>query len=294
MANGETNEFNMDAAVDSIGSDLGLDEPTDTPVDDGLGLGASDDAVPVEPVEPAPLEETPAPVAKQAPQSWAKEKHELWSKLPPEAQEYYEIREKQMLDEPKAAQYLLNAHYRLTNGSQEEKANHFRSLAQSYGIDLGGLQPTEQAYVDPTVKALQDKLHAIESKFANQENSAARQSRERVAAEVETFAKDPKNQYFDECADEISALVQAGHTLEAAYEKAVYANPVTRAKEIARLQAENDKTLREKSKLEVETARKAASTNLRNRDTRRAPTEPKGTMEDTMRATLKELRDRIH
>tara|TARA_R110000868_G_scaffold201579_4_gene449076 strand:- start:538 stop:1518 length:981 start_codon:yes stop_codon:yes gene_type:complete len=326
MANGETNEFNMDAAVDSIGSDLGLDEPTDTPVDDGLGLGASDDAVPVEPVEPAPLEETPAPVAKQAPQSWAKEKHELWSKLPPEAQEYYEIREKQMLDgldqykehsafgkqmrdvmnpykafltaqgvdEPKAAQYLLNAHYRLTNGSQEEKANHFRSLAQSYGIDLGGLQPTEQAYVDPTVKALQDKLHAIESKFANQENSAARQSRERVAAEVETFAKDPKNQYFDECADEISALVQAGHTLEAAYEKAVYANPVTRAKEIARLHAENDKTLREKSKLEVEAARKAASTNLRNRDTRRAPTEPKGTMEDTMRAALAEMRERVH
>ena len=65
-------------------------------------------------------------------------------------------------------------------------------------------------------------------------------------------------------------------------------------KENARLQKETEAKLREKSRTEAIAARKASSTNVRSRDTNRAPTEPLGTMEDTMRAVLKESRERAH
>lgn len=324
----EETGFDMEAAVDSIGADLGLgnddhvDEHVEEPVDEPTESASESSEETTQ--EDAPTE--PAqPVAKAPPQSWAKEKHELWAKLPPEAQEYYEIREKQMLDgleqykehagfgkqmrevmqpykafltaqgvdEPRAAQYLLNAHYKLSNGTPEEKRGYFANLAKSYGIDLAGLQ-AEQPQVDPHMKSLQDKVQTLESTLTQQRQAEINQQRAKVTAEIEAFASDPKHPYFDECADEIAALVQAGHPLETAYEKAVYANPVTRAKELSRLQAEKDKSLREKSKLEVETARRAASTNVRSRDTRKAPTEPKGKMFDDMPDLLKEIRDRVH
>ena len=158
---------------------------------------------------------------------------------------------------------------------------------------MTALKPDE-AQLDPAVKALQEKVNSLETNLTQREQAVLNEARSKIAKDVETFASDPKNQYFDECADDITALIQAGNTLEEAYEKAVYANPVTRAKELARLQTETEKTLREKSKSEAEAARKAASTNVRSRDTRKAPTEPKGTMEDTMHATLKEIRERVH
>ena len=41
-------------------------------------------------------EAQPEPIAP--PSSWSKDKHEYWGKMPREAQEYYNVREKQMLD----------------------------------------------------------------------------------------------------------------------------------------------------------------------------------------------------
>lgn len=332
--------FDMDKAVDDIGSSLGFNGSDDTAKADQDDAGKNDDTTNAT----ATLDDTagtatstgtdkpasdPSKVAaatpRPAPKSWAKEKHELWSKLPLDAQEYYETREKQMLDgleqykehsafgkqmreviapykafitaqgadEPKAVQFLLNAHYRLSTANPQERAQYFTHLAKSYGIDLAGLKPEDAAAVaDPHVKALQDQVNNLATSLTAREQQTLNEARGKVQKDVEAFASDPKHQYFDECSEDIVALIQAGHTLEAAYEKAVYANPVTRAKELARLQADSEKALREKSKTEAEAARKAAGTNVRSRDTRRAPTEPKGSMEDTMRATLKEIRGR--
>ena len=311
-------EFNMDAAVDEISSGLGLDDTSEEVVEDN-----TDETVETKVVDEAAKPEVPE--KKVMPKSWAKEQQEVWDEMTPRAQAQYELREKQMLDgleqykgdsgfgkqmrevmtpykafltsqgvdEPKAVQYLLNAHYRLSNSNPAERSAYFSSLAKSYGIDLTALKPDE-AQLDPAVKALQEKVNSLETNLTQREQAVLNEARSKIAKDVETFASDPKNQYFDECADDITALIQAGNTLEEAYEKAVYANPVTRAKELARLQTETEKTLREKSKSEAEAARKAASTNVRSRDTRKAPTEPKGTMEDTMHATLKEIRERVH
>lgn len=337
--------LNIDSAVSDIASSLGFDsspdaddnaaaeghdtdaattdadadhQPAATDPDADPSAAAEDDAA------TSAAEVTPRP----APKSWSKDKHELWAKLPPEAQDYYEQREKQMLDgleaykehsafgkqmkdvtepyrafitsqgvdAPKAVQFLLNAHYRLSTAQPADRINYFRNLAQSYGIDPASLVSTEAdaAQPDPHVKALEAKVNSLENNLTAREQAALAETKAKLAKDVEAFAADPKHQYFDECSEDIVALINAGHTLEDAYEKAVYANPVTRAKELARLQAENEKTMREKAKKEAEIARKASGTNVRSRDTRQAPTEPKGSMEDTMRATLRSIKERTH
>jgi hypothetical protein len=61
-----------------------------------------------------------------------------------------------------------------------------------------------------------------------------------VVKEIDAFAADPAHPYFDELANDITKLFEAGlaKDLPEAYEKAVYANPTTRQKEIDRLTAE--------------------------------------------------------
>lgn len=270
-----------------------------------------------EPVEPAPIQ------TRQAPKSWQKDYHGYWEKIDPKAQEYIELREKQMLDgleqykgdsgfgkqmrevltpykamlqaqnidEPRAVQYLLNAHYKLTNSSPEDKKQYFSTLAKQYGIQLEGVQEQQ---IDPQFKELKDSVETLRQSLTAREQASLTEARERAAKDVQAFASDPKHPYFDEVADDIVAMINAGKTLEDAYEKAVWANPVTRQKEMARIQTESQAQLQTKAKLEAEKARKATSVNVNSRDTRRTPTEPKGTMEDTMRATLQEIRGRTH
>ncbi len=260
-------------------------------------------------------------LVKPAPKTWPKEMHEYWGKTDPKVQEYWETREKQMLDgleqykehagigktlkevitpyrpileaagmdEATAVKSLLNAHYRLTQGSPEQRAQAYQELGKNLG-----LVTSEQQNVDPTVKALQDKLAAIENTLTHSQQRALQETQVKVTKDVEAFASDTNHPYFDEVADDIVAMIQAGKSLEDAYEKAVWANPVTRQKEMARLQTETQTKLKEKTKQEAEQARKAASTNVKGRDTRRTPTEPKGTMEDTMKDTLREIRSRTH
>lgn len=291
---------------------------------------------PVEqPEKPEPVAATPAsepapdaPAVRPPPQAWKKDYHQHWGKIPAEAQVVIEEREKQMLDglgqykeyhslgkamneailpympiiqaqgvEPaKAVQALFNAHYRITQGTREQRYAEFKALGERLGI----LDHVQQQQVDPALKALQERQDRIESSLTKRQREEFEASKTRVAGEVNAFAdaKDDKgnlvNPYFNEVADDIIVFIGAGMNLNDAYDKAVWANPVTRAKETARLQTEAEAKLRGKSKQEADAARRASSTNVRSRDTRRAPTEPLGTMEDTLKTTLAEVKSRTH
>jgi len=322
----DTDGFDMNGALDTLSSDLFPSSDNDTPpTDDGDDEPPLDAATPKTPATP---EESATPITRQAPQSWKKEMHTAYSTLPPDVQEYIEQREQQMrdglekdrgdanlgrtmrdvmtpfrdmlqsqgVDEPNAVKFLLNAHYKLSNGPAEARAQYFAGLAQQYGIDIAGL-PAQPAAVDPAIKALQDELNGIKSHLTASQQQALNQTKQRVASEVDAFAAQPEHQYFDEVAEEVVAFLSQGHELKAAYEKAVWANPVTRQKEIARIQTENEQTSREKAKQEVDKAKKAASHTVRNRDTRKTPTESKGSMNDlegSLNDTLREIRSRTH
>ncbi|MBM3491279.1 MAG: hypothetical protein FJX68_12690 [Alphaproteobacteria bacterium] len=313
-----------EAAVADIANSLGLGNgatPGDAFEDDVGEPEPQPDEVPsVKAPAEVPLVEVYAP-----PQSWAKDKHEIWSKMAPEAQAQYLAREKQMhegleqykadaqygkrlrdvftpykavlssqgLDESQAAQYLMNAHYRMTTGSPAERQDLLAQLARSYGVDPASLAAASPALAaDPAIKALQDQFAALKDGLTAQEQTARARTMEQTRKQVEAFAADPKHAYFDEVADDIAGFVKGGMALDEAYEKAVWANPVTRQKELARVQTEREAEFKAKVKADAEAARKASAANVRGHDTRRTPTEPKGTMEDTMRATLREINSR--
>lgn len=262
---------------------------------------------------------------KPPPKSWEKDKHELWSKLPPDAQDYYAKREQDFLNgieiykgdagfgksmrdalmpykavidaqgisEPQAVQYLLNAHYRLTQGSPEQRKAAYEQLGRNLGmVAADPINPDQK--VDPMVQQLQEKLNGIESALTASQQVEYQQAQQRAVAEVNQFASDAAHPYFDEVADDIAIYIKSGASLTDAYERAVWANPVTRAKEQGRLQTEAEAKFREKAKADAEAARKATAANMRGRDTRRPPTEAKGSMDDTLRETMSKIRDRAH
>lgn len=316
-------DFDMDAGVADIADSLGFGGAENDPEDiDDLGNGEPD--APADPAQAAdPNEDTPAsPAVREPPKSWAKEQHAHWAKMPPEAQAYAEQREKQMLDgieqykgdagvgrqfrditapyeallrqqgvdAPKAVEYLLAAHQKLSTNPRAALAE----LAKSYGAtDLASIAAPAAA-ANPELQAVLDKVQRLESTLTGQQQRELTAAREKVAGEVNVFATDPKNAYFDEVADDMMPLLTAGASLQDAYEKAVWANPVTRAKELAKSQTETEKKLRENARLNGLKARKASGSNVRSRDTSRAPTEPLGTWEDTMKDTLKSINERAH
>lgn len=276
--------------------------------------------------------ETIAPVEEQdpMPQSWAKGREELWKQTPAAVREQIKAREKQMLDgldqykehnefgrkvreiatpykqylqqqgvtEEQAFSYLLSAQHRLATGTPEQKVQLLGDLARSVGLDLSkiagnGQNQTENS-TNPEIAPLLQEINGIKSELNARKQADQHQFQKKVAQDVESFASDPKNAYFDECANETAKLIQAGYGLQEAYEKAVWANPVTRAKEIARIQTEAAENLKAKSKVEVQKVAKATSSNVRSRDTGKALTEPLGSWDDTMKATLAEMKARTH
>lgn len=313
----EVMEFNVEAAADSIGSDLFPSETVEAEPEQ-----ESADAAPVEaPVQPEKVEEPVAapveqPVVKPAPKSWAKETHEVWSKLDPQAQAYIEKREQQMLDgleqyrneagfakslrgviepykqvlqaaglnETTAVQSLLNAHYRLTQGSQEQRISAYRELGRNLGLQA---QDENQAQPDPELLAVKQEVTQLRQSLTQREQAAQQEAHSKVAKEVEVFASDPAHPYFEDVADDMMVILQGSKaTLQEAYEKAIWANPVTRAKEQARILTEHETKLKENARLEALPKQKAKSVNVKSRDTGRAPTEPLGSWEDTMRGVL--------
>lgn len=330
-SSGELN-VNIESSVDDISRDLGFgkSEDNDTSMNDNntvddlpLEYTAHDEVISekIDDKEPA----DPVTV-REAPKSWAKEQHDRWAKLDPVTQDYIEHREKQMLDgltqygddakfgkpirevvspympmitargldAPRAIQALLNAQHQLDSNP---KAG-LMSIAKSYGINLSELAQEigVQSTLDPTVKALQEEVAQLRSGFTARQQTEYNQNKAKTADEVNKFAADPKHIYFDECSEDIIAYINAGHTLEAAYDKAVYANPVTRAKELARIQTDSEANLRAKAKKEADAKRNGSRTNVNAKDTTRAPTVTRGNWEDTLNDTYKDIlsRDQTH
>lgn len=274
--------------------------------------------------EPEPDPEPEPPPARSAPKAWAADKHAVYAGLPPEAQDYIDQREKQMMDglaqyrenndfgkqmrealapyqdviqeagvdAPRAVQALLNAHKLLTRSPPEQKHSLFMQLARDYGVDITGQAP---AAVDPAVKELRDRLDRTEQALNQRQTAELEERRQKTLAEVNEFAADKAHAYFEDVADDMITLLKTGLDLSAAYEKAVWANPITRQKEIERINAEADAARTKKAREEAAAAKAATATNIRNRDTRRTPTEPRATMrnlDDALRDSMREINSR--
>jgi hypothetical protein len=299
------------------GSAAETDDSADPAPQDDQPAGGEGEA------EPPAGTDTAAP-----PKTWKKEAAAEWAKLPPSVQAEIHRREadifKGIEQYREAAQVgqsfnkilqpyqgalqqagvdplqMVNAfaynHMALSQGTPEQKLATARQLMTHYGIDLNQLAggeanytPTAEDYVDPEIKALRDEIAQLKGTFT-QQSEASRKAE--VQKMVDEFASDPANVYFEEVASEVAQLLQTGAAkdLKDAYEKAIYINPTTRAKEMARLQTEAlDKANRERAE-KLAKAKAATAANVQPGQTSRRPTAPVGSLDDTLAATMESIK----
>lgn len=287
--------------------------------------GASPDSHRQDPPEPSPnpAEPTQAPTnpvrTYDVPKSWKREMHEPWSKMSPETQAYVIEREEQLhkgfstfrpiqdalaphqdflsrsnVAPAQAVASLLSAQRRLVEGTDEQRWAAFQELAKYLGHDqrLATLhaQTDAGATIDPTMKALQQRVESMEQQAKAQWEAQVAKIRDDNMKAVDAFAADTKaHPYFDEVGHELSILISQGYSLQDAYDTAVRMNPAVHAKEQARVLTEHEAKLKENARLSSLPKKKAASVNIKSNGDGSEPTEPIGTLEDTIRSVHKTI-----
>lgn len=260
----------------------------------------------------------------EAPKSWSKEISPEFTKLAKPVQEYIKKREEDFTngighykqaaeygnavhaiiqpymahlnargaDVPSALKFLLNADYLLANGTPEKKTEFLRQVMQNAGItqEMLGAAPVQK---DPTVQALERQVGEMRGTLTEYQRFQQQEREQQISKAVDTFAADPKNLYFGELSADIVKFINAGYTLDESYEKAVWANPLTRAKEQARLDKEKSETSKRTAREAAEKAKKAVRSNVKDTPSnRQAPTGLLGSMDDTIRTTLRTINER--
>lgn len=178
-----------------------------------------------------------------------------------------------------------------------------REIARMYGVDLGSVQTGgyqgQQAPLDPNLAALQQRLEQTE-RFLNSRLQAEQQEKQtQVLSLIERFKSDPANEHYE--AVEADMLPMVSHlkatrpdmspenVLKEAYDRAVHANPETRAKVFAAQQAAQEATRKAEAEKKASEARRVAQTNVATRGTVGAsPSTPKS-MEETIRQTAERI-----
>lgn len=269
---------------------------------------------------PEQTQAAPTPTTYEVPKSWKKEMHEHWGKVTPEAQAYIIEREKQLLDgfstfrpvqdaitpymdwlqrsnirPEQAVRALFEAQMRLTQGPMEARRAAFKQLQQNLGLmeEAAPAQQEPQAPIDPVMKTVQDKLTALEQHLQQQQEAQIQQISAANKKLVDEFAADTKaHPYFDEVADEMAIFIKQGFSLQEAYAKAVRVNEAVWAKEQARLLTEAEAKWKENARLSSLPKKRAASVNIKSDRDGPEPTEPLGSIEDTIKRVHKEIRGR--
>lgn len=284
----------------------------------------------VEGEEAKPEENSTEVQALGAPKTWTKEALEGWAAIPPRQQQEILKREDDMhrgLEQYKTAAetgqkyeavvepfremlaaeqidpvQLFNSfaanHYLLSRGTPEQKLDLAANMLQHYQIDLPALIDHLGSQilnpVDPRVQQLEKEVRDLRAGLTQQTTTQAKVSEAAALAEIEKFAADPAHQYFNELTNDIAKLMEAGvaMTLSEAYEKAVYANPVTRQKELDRLTAANKSQSDAEEQARKDKLAKSQAANVTAHPHQRNGTVPLGSMDDTLNATLASIQNR--
>lgn len=188
-----------------------------------------------------------------------------------------------------AVNELLKADHALRYGSPQQKLSMVGNIFRDYQIspqDVFNYYQNGEPQADPQVSALQQRLQQLEGTLQQQNQLSQQQEQNALNSVISEFAADPKHSHYESVRLHMSALLQAGQAkdLEDAYEQAIYANPTTRTLVLAEQQAKE----RTEATQKAQAAKNAASVNTRNRPSMPV-SQPIGTMDDTIRATLRRL-----
>lgn len=187
---------------------------------------------------------------------------------------------------------LLQADHALRYGSPAQKTQFLTQIARDYGVDLGQAQEfaASQPQQNPEVDMLRNQVAQMNNWIEQNKQAQEWQQREALNSEIQQFASKPESKFFEEVRSEMAGLLQAGlaPNLEKAYEMAIYANPVVRAKVIAEQQATAEQNRIAEANRKAKDARQAAAVNVSRKGTLPA-SKPIGTMDDTIRETAARL-----
>jgi hypothetical protein len=283
------------------------------------------------PGEPAKADENSEAVQETgAPKTWSKEALADWATLPPRAQQeilkreedffrgismykeaatvgerynevvkpYAPILAAENIDPVQLFQSFAANHYLLSRGTEAQKLELAANMIQGYGIDFNKLIGFigEQALepVDPRVLALEKEIQQLKSGAQSRQQQEQQTVVAQLNTEIETFAKDPANPYFDEVVNDIVKLFETGQasTLKEAYDKAVYLNPTTRQKELDRLTAEKAQTIAAEEQARQTKLAKSTAADLSLDPKSRNGTVPIGSIDDTLAETMARIQGR--
>lgn len=196
---------------------------------------------------------------------------------------------------------LTGAHLELSNQQipVAQRTQAAVAMLKTYGIEV---TPAGQAaapagapeYKDPQTEALTQKLTAVESRLQAQDQQRYEATRSELSAKLKAFAEDPAHPHFDKVADNIILLARANPQMELQklYDTAVAMDPELVAQERARIASEAVEAAKREEKERAAKARAATSANVRSGGHQGTPTGAKGSMDDTLRKTFREIQSR--
>lgn len=244
-------------------------DPASTPVSAppaGWTAAEKSEWAKLSPVAQAAVSRREAEIARGG-QQWSDEKRGYQSLLSPLAQEAQRIG----MTPEQGLQALLAAHHRM----QTDLPGFIRDAAARAGLDLAtlagstGSVATEQNQ-QPDIAAL--VRQAVQSQVAPLQQRFAVEDQQRQQSTVDTvtsFAASPGHEYFDAVQDELMAMIPTikaanpawthEKVLQDAYDRAVYANPTTRASVLAAAQQASEAKRIEDAKQRTLKARNAGS-----------------------------------
>jgi hypothetical protein len=166
---------------------------------------------------------------------------------------------------------------------KQNPAEAIRYLAQAYGFDLAQLAPQQSAAPaspDDPYSGLTQRLQMIETFLAHDQQRLQAEQLRGVESRVDSFLADPKYKYASDVVQDMLPFLAAdpAKNLEAAYAKAIWANPQVR-----------EAMLVEETAKKAAAARKAPA-NVRSNGAHPAPA-PEADLDAQIKASWRQMQE---
>lgn len=182
-------------------------------------------------------------------------------------------------------------------------------LAHISGVDLKqaieGAAAADPAGESPTVVELRKQVQELTGQIQRVTGTQNDQQMKAQLSQVQAFAEEkdaqgqPLRPHFDEVAKDVAAMIRIAKsngetvTLQDAYDRAVHANPSTRAKLLAANEAERRRKDEEERKAKAEAARKASATNIEGQGAASTLAAQTGSIREDLESAFSAVGDRV-
>jgi len=206
----------------------------------------------------------------------------------------------------KTVQGMLNVAYQLEQGTPHDKVQMLMSMAQDRGVlnelvarcQQNGQNVQQSTQLDPLRQDVAQLKQMIEQRDVAEQQTATTQAVTSMTEFANEVGDDGvlSHPYFQNVRQEMAHFLRNGlvSTFQDAYDRATWANPeirkILQSQQVSSVQTEQQ----EAAKARADKARKAQTVNLSKSGTHDAdtPDGPTGTVEDTMKETMNNIRSR--